>query len=333
MQAKCTKIYETNHSSIYCIEKTEESNKIPIKMAVKIVKNKKSHEIKILKELNHVNIIEMHSTIHSIDNRWFAMEYYKMNLKEIFPIQSTEYKYYIIKCIVDGLSYLHGQGIIHRDIKPQNILIHKESVKITDFGTAKYIKKDRLSDSRQENENNPKILLTTKKVEIFKNEVKEMIIKQIESDGYYNTHEKIEVDNDNLSKSGIVGTLHYVPLEVLIGSRDYGYEVDIWAAGCTFWEILYNEVCFNGDCEMNQIIEIVTKLGVTKKDKEMLSKYPFGGFIPIKEAEKSNLFENIPGCGKNLFKTLLTLDASNRKLNNEGIKNIQSKDYSNIDYI
>ena len=39
-----------------------------------------------------------------------------------------------------GLKYLHGKGIVHLDIKPENILISKsENFKIGDFGIAAYI--------------------------------------------------------------------------------------------------------------------------------------------------------------------------------------------------
>lgn len=48
-------------------------------------------------------------------------------------------KYYLKK-LLEGLSYCHANGIIHRDIKPQNVLIdrQKKKLKIIDWGLADY---------------------------------------------------------------------------------------------------------------------------------------------------------------------------------------------------
>jgi eukaryotic-like serine/threonine-protein kinase len=52
----------------------------------------------------------------------------------------------LLRQILDGLSYLHSKNVIHRDVKPSNILIQNEGsqliVKITDFGISKHIAAD-----------------------------------------------------------------------------------------------------------------------------------------------------------------------------------------------
>lgn len=40
--------------------------------------------------------------------------------------------------IILGLEYLHSKGITHRDMKPQNILISKNKIKIADFGLGNF---------------------------------------------------------------------------------------------------------------------------------------------------------------------------------------------------
>jgi len=44
---------------------------------------------------------------------------------------------HIVRCILQGLDDAHKRRVIHRDLKPQNILIEKDHVKIADFGLAR----------------------------------------------------------------------------------------------------------------------------------------------------------------------------------------------------
>ena len=55
------------------------------------------------------------------------------------PFSDGEIKFYMMK-LLEALNYCHSQGIIHRDIKPQNVLIDRETQKlrIIDWGLADY---------------------------------------------------------------------------------------------------------------------------------------------------------------------------------------------------
>ncbi|KAI5160218.1 hypothetical protein NEAUS03_0977 [Nematocida ausubeli] len=331
MKTGPAKIYGSVHSAIYLTREKEPAGGKPVELAIKIIKNRKSKEISIVKKLNHRNIIGIYSNSYCIKYRWFAMQYFKTNLKEILPIKNQEYKYYIIKCVVEGLKYLGEQNIVHRDIKPQNILIHNEEVRIGDFGVAKYTKERReeekvsaFADSTEENGQK------SDHAEI--EGIEDFLMEELDSSSEFDSFQPIGEETGKLEKSGVMGTLHYIPLEILLGSRDYGCEVDMWAAGCTFWEVFFNEVCFSGDCEINQIGQIVRKIGVTQEDKDILEKYPFSGFIPITKGKKLDLFTDMSAMDRGILASLLTLDAERRSFNTESINAVLSKDYINIEY-
>ena len=48
----------------------------------------------------------------------------------------------ILKQILTGVDYLHEMCVFHRDLKPQNILITNEKVKIADFGLGRIVSKN-----------------------------------------------------------------------------------------------------------------------------------------------------------------------------------------------
>jgi eukaryotic-like serine/threonine-protein kinase len=99
-------------------------------------------EAKQAANLNHPNIVRVYDVGDDGDVHYIVMEYIEgSNLKETiirsapFPIsQALE----IGAQICDAIAYSHSMGLIHRDIKPQNILMDKDGrVRVTDFGIAK----------------------------------------------------------------------------------------------------------------------------------------------------------------------------------------------------
>lgn len=98
-------------------------------------------EAQAVSGLVHENIVEVYDVVSEHNQHFIVMEYVKGHtLKEwIHKRGALDYKeaVYILKQIVSGLQAAHEKQIIHRDIKPQNVLIKADgTVRITDFGIA-----------------------------------------------------------------------------------------------------------------------------------------------------------------------------------------------------
>jgi serine/threonine-protein kinase len=98
-------------------------------------------EAKAAANLTHPNIVAVHDWGEEEGIYFIVMEYVKgKNLKEIInesgPLQ-VEWAIDITRQVLSALSFAHRKNVIHRDIKPHNILITDDGlVKVTDFGIA-----------------------------------------------------------------------------------------------------------------------------------------------------------------------------------------------------
>ncbi|KAL8263633.1 hypothetical protein R6Q59_021763 [Mikania micrantha] len=79
---------------------------------------------------------------------YIQMEYCPRTLRQLFESYShfdKKVAWHLFRQIVEGLAHIHGQGIIHRDLTPNNIFFDaRNDIKIGDFGLAKFLKLEQL---------------------------------------------------------------------------------------------------------------------------------------------------------------------------------------------
>ncbi|MBN1626310.1 MAG: CHASE2 domain-containing protein [Deltaproteobacteria bacterium] len=111
---------------------------------VKEIKARFLQEAEIAGKLSHPAIVSIFDVGEDYDLTYLAMEYLEgvdlrkhCNPGSILPLRKI---LYIISEVALALDYSHKQGVIHRDIKPGNIMLLKNGkVKVTDFGIAKAV--------------------------------------------------------------------------------------------------------------------------------------------------------------------------------------------------
>ena len=99
-------------------------------------------EILILKEISHPNIEKIIDIFYNIDSLYVQYEYIDIELSHLIYETKLEPKHIknLFSQFLHGLSELHKNGILHRDLKPQNLLVNDKGIlKIADFGLARFI--------------------------------------------------------------------------------------------------------------------------------------------------------------------------------------------------
>ncbi|KAI5201396.1 cell division control protein 2 serine/threonine protein kinase [Aureobasidium subglaciale] len=204
-------------------------------------------EISLLKEMSDPNIVRLFNIVHADGHKlYLVFEYLDLDLKkymEALPVSQGGRGKPLPEGCMDGraghmglgeamvkkfmhqlcagIRYCHSHRILHRDLKPQNLLIDKEgNLKLADFGLARAFG----------------VPLRTY------------------------THEASRL-YFVLPWPNLVVTLWYRAPEILLGGRQYSTGVDMWSVGCIFAEMATRKPLFPGDSEIDEIFKIFRILG------------------------------------------------------------------------
>ncbi|HWF89388.1 MAG TPA: protein kinase [Pyrinomonadaceae bacterium] len=213
----CSQLGAGGMGEVYLANDTKLDRKVALKILPSDVVDEQSdervrrfiQEAKAVSALNHPNILTIYE-IDQIDARHFIAtefidgETLRARIKK-GPLTATEALEVGIQ-VAGALSSTHDVGIIHRDIKPDNIMLrHDGIVKVLDFGLAKL--------SRE---------------------------RQLETDSLAPTQNMI-----NTAYGMVLGTAHYMSPEQARG-MELDARTDVWSLGCVLYEMISGRQPFAG---------------------------------------------------------------------------------------
>ncbi|KAM9787039.1 MAPK/MAK/MRK overlapping kinase isoform 1-T1 [Syngnathus typhle] len=229
-------------------------------------------EVQAMRRLSpHPNIIHLHEVIYAneIGTVSLICELMEMNMYEFIKAKETPpsehtVKHYMYQ-LCKALDYMHSCGIFHRDVKPENILIKQNVLKLGDFGSCRSI------------------------------------------------HSKPP-------HTEYISTRWYRAPECLLTDGYYSLKMDIWSAGCVFYEIMRLNPLFPGANELDQIAKIHDVLGtpeqcVLRKFKDHTASGSRAMNFNFPNKKGSGLSRLLPGCpasALSLLYHMLAYDADER---------------------
>ncbi|PNF28008.1 Cyclin-dependent kinase-like 2 [Cryptotermes secundus] len=239
-------------------------------------------EIRMLKKLRHENLVNMIEVFRRKRRFYLVFEYMdhtildelEDNTRGLGEETSRKYIFQVLR----GIDFCHANNIVHRDVKPENVLVSQLGViKLCDFGFAR--------------------LLAT----------------------------------PGATYTDYVATRWYRAPELLVGDTKYGREVDIWAVGCLFAEMMSGDPLFPGDSDIDQLYQITKLLGkLSSRHQQLVSRNAmFKGLKRSTEDRARSLYKLFPAwppLALDFVSQCLRLDPSHRSTSTELIQHLYFTD-------
>ena len=116
---------------------------LPPEMAASVNQDRFRREIQLAARLQHPHVVPLLSANASGDLLWYVMPFIegeslraKLAREGELPVAEAVR---LLREVTDALAYAHEQGVVHRDIKPDNVMVSRGHALVTDFGVAKAV--------------------------------------------------------------------------------------------------------------------------------------------------------------------------------------------------
>jgi tetratricopeptide (TPR) repeat protein len=135
-------------SRVFLAEEIELGRRVVIKvlppeMAAEVNKERFHREIQLAARLQHPHVVSLLTAGAEGDLLYYVMPYIegeslraKLSREGELPIEEAVL---LLEEVVDALAYAHSEGVVHRDIKPDNVLLSRDHAVVTDFGVSKAV--------------------------------------------------------------------------------------------------------------------------------------------------------------------------------------------------
>ncbi len=187
-------------------------------MAQKYTANKTAverfrREVRAAAKLAHPNIVTAYDADEAEGRHFLVMEYVEgvsldrvVNRRGPLPVATA---CHVVRLVALGLQHAHAKGMVHRDIKPQNVMVNKKGVvKVLDFGLARLATDAELPRDESTAATQP---------------------------------ENVAVTGTNM----VLGTPDYLSPEQAKSTRDVDHRSDIYSLGCLFYFVLVGRPPFS----------------------------------------------------------------------------------------
>ncbi|EIW84423.1 kinase-like protein [Coniophora puteana RWD-64-598 SS2] len=261
-------------------------------------------EIAIMKKLRHGHIVRLIEVIDDKlnDRIYMVMEYlsggevkWRIKAREEHPcyepILQLDQVRRIIRDVILGLEYLHYQGIIHRDIKPGNLLwtADRQMVKISDFGVSTFSYAQRLAAagrSKVEADDTDPLLLDDSDLS-KRSGTPSFLAPEIIAE-----YERASDASPTSTSTSFLSsaTAHASPTTSSRSKRKITKAIDVWALGVTLYCLLFGDCPFHpppgigGSAAEFALYTVICNEDWTPRKTMAYGRIPTGGRHPGRSA-------------------------------------------------